>query len=62
MHIHCLSQNEMIQDEEKIKTDLLKSGKRVREATRTMQMQLLAAFTGDGHDGEDVPPLPVAKV
>ena len=40
----------MIRDEDKIKNSLLKSGKRVREATRVMQAQLFAAFTGDGND------------
>eukprot|EP00752_Nemacystus_decipiens_P012605 g11164.t1 len=43
-------QNKMIRHEESIKKRLLKSGESVREATRAMQLQLLAAFTGDGSD------------
>lgn len=52
----------MLRDEENIKIGLLQSGKRVREATRAMQMQLHAAFTGDDNDGEDEALPPVAQV
>lgn len=46
------SQHKMIRDEDMIKRSLLKSGMRVRDATRAMQVQLLAAFAGDGSDDE----------
>lgn len=55
-------QNKMIRGEEKIKISLLKSGKRVREATSAMQMQLHAALTGEANGEEDETQPPAGQV